>query len=110
MNKMITKAVAAVAVVLSLGAVTQAAEAHVNWSIGINVPAFVGGPAYYPAPVYVQPAPVYYAPPPPVYYAPRPIYYQQPAPVYYRAAPRYMPAPVYSPRGHWDRDGYFDRR
>ena len=74
MNRAIAKVIAGAAVVLSLGAVGQAAEAHVNWSIGIGLPAVgivAGGPGYYaPAPVYVQQRPVYYAPPPPVYYGP----------------------------------------
>jgi hypothetical protein len=102
MSKTITKVLAAAAVVLTLGAASQAAEAHVSWSIGIGVPGYVAAPAYYPpAPVYVAPPPVVYAPPPPVYYPPRPVYYQ-PAPVYVRPAPRYYaPPPVYSPSGYW---------
>jgi hypothetical protein len=109
MNKTMTKVFTGLALVLSLGAVSQAAEAHVNWSIGINVPGpYYGAPAYYPQPVYVAPPPVYY-PPAPVYYQPRPVYYQQPAPVYYSPGYRHLPPPMYSPHGYWDH-GVFYRR
>ncbi|CAN5670288.1 hypothetical protein BH09PSE5_BH09PSE5_35230 [soil metagenome] len=118
MNKKITQVLAGVALVVSLGAATQAAHAGVSWSVGINVPpvgtVISNAPGYYSPPVYVQQPPVYYAPPPvyyaprPIYYQPRPIYYQQPAPIYYRPAP-----PVYQPRfpdqRYWDRDRYHPR-
>ena len=42
-------------------AASSAAEAHVNFDIGIGVPAYVAPP---PAPVYYEPAPVYVAPRP----------------------------------------------
>ena len=64
-----------VSIVLLSGAVllasaTPAMAAHVG--IGINI----GVPGYYPAPVYVQPAPVYM--PPPVYVQPAPVYVRRP--------------------------------
>ncbi|HEX7383077.1 MAG TPA: hypothetical protein VF291_02110 [Burkholderiaceae bacterium] len=82
------------AVVAALGLAAAAAQAHVQWSIGIDAPLAPGvalgtvvsnGPLY-AAPVYVQPAPVVYAPAPvvyapaPVYVAPRPVYFARPVP------------------------------
>jgi hypothetical protein len=114
MNRRITQMVAGTAVVLSLGLAGHAAQAHVNWSVGINLPpvgtVISNAPMYYSAPVYVQQPPVYYTPPP-VYYQPRPIYYQ-PAPIYYRQPPRYaapMYQPVYPEQRYWDRDRYHPR-
>ncbi len=78
-------AVAGVALALLTGAGAAHARSDVNWSVGIGVPGVVVGASnggyYAPAPVYVAPRPVYYAPPPPVYYAP-------PPPVYYAPPPR----------------------
>lgn len=136
MNKRLLTGLAAVALGSLLSA--PALAGGVSWSVGINAPigpgvslgtVISGGRA----PVWVQPAPVVYAPqpayypepayypapvysPPPVVYAPAPVYY--PAPVY-RAAPRrvvYAPVPVYVRPGHprWERghdhdhDGYRD--
>ncbi|MFT4240810.1 MAG: hypothetical protein QM569_00890 [Acidovorax sp.] len=99
-------ATAGVAVALLAAAGTAQAR-DVNWSIGVSVPGVVvgAGTGYYaPAPVYVAPRPVYYAPPPPVYYAP-------PRPVYY-APPAYYPPPAvvyydggrrHHRHGRWDR-------
>jgi hypothetical protein len=56
-------------------ATSASARSDVSWSVGVGLPGVavgVGGPAYYPAPVYAPPAPVYYAPPAPVYYNPPP--------------------------------------
>ena len=60
-----------IASLIGLSALTAsaAAEAHVNFDIGIGVPAYVAPP---PAPVYYQPAPVYVAPRP-VVVEPRPV-------------------------------------
>jgi len=83
-------------------ATSASARGDVSWSIGVGVPGVavgVGAPAYYPAPVYVPPAPVYYAPPPPVYYRP-------PPPVYYRPAPVYYGPPAYYGPGYYGR-GYY---
>ena len=64
---------------LAVASGTAAARVDVGISLG------------FPAPVYVQPAPVYYPRPvyaaPPVYYAPPPVYYNEP--VYYYGPPRY---------------------
>jgi hypothetical protein len=93
MNKKIALIVAGAALALA----GTAAQAHVNWSIGIGLPAVA---PVYSAPVYSAPvyaAPVYSAPP--AYYAPQQTYYQAPVPVY-NAAPvyyqprAYVPAPV----------------
>jgi hypothetical protein len=80
------------------------ARSDVYFSVGAQVAPGVSigvsnAPAYYP-PVYVQPAPVYYAPPvyvrPAPVFVPAPTYYVRPAPVYY-----VQPAPVYyGPPGH----------
>ena len=61
-----------IASLIGLSALTAsaAAEAHVNFDIGIGVPAYVAAPP--PAPVYYEPAPVYVAPRP-VVVAPRPV-------------------------------------
>jgi hypothetical protein len=63
------KAVVAGTVLL---AASGAAFAGGNVSFGITI----GGPAFYPAPVYAAPPVVYY-PPAPVYYAP-PVVYHRP--------------------------------
>ena len=75
------KAVVAGTVLL---AASGAAFAGGNVSFGITI----GGPAFYPAPVY--------APPPPVYYAPAPVYYAPPV-VYHR--PYYAPVVAVRYRG-----------
>jgi hypothetical protein len=54
-------------------AASGAAFAGGNVSFGITL----GGPAFYPAPVYAAPPPVMYYPPAPVYYAP-PVVYHRP--------------------------------
>ena len=74
---------------------TAAANAGVNWSVGINLPGIESPPVYYaPAPVYLQPPPVYYQPAPPVYYQP-------PPPVYYRSGPAFYGSP---PAVYYDDD------
>ncbi|MDH6165752.1 hypothetical protein M2282_000880 [Variovorax boronicumulans] len=90
-------------------ATSASARSDVSWSVGVGLPGVavgVGGPAYYPAPVY-SPPPVYYAPPAPVYYNPPPVYYR-PAPVYYGPpayyGPRYYGGGYYRGghrHGHW---------
>jgi len=82
-------------------ATSASARSDVSWSDGVGLPGVavgVGAPAYYPAPVYAPPAPVYYAPPAPVYYNPPPVY-SRPAPVYY--GPRYYGRGYYRGHGHW---------
>lgn len=69
------KAVVAGTVLL---AASGAAFAGGNVSFGISI----GGPAFYPAPVYAAPPVVYY-PPAPVYYAPPVVYHR---PYYYAPA------------------------
>ncbi|GAA0847575.1 MAG: hypothetical protein CL858_09985 [Cupriavidus sp.] len=59
MNKILLAATIGIAAL----AASSAAQAHVNFDIGIGVPAYVA------------------APPPPVYYAPRPVVVAPPAPV-----------------------------
>ena len=78
-------------------AASGAAFAGGNVSFGITI----GGPAYYPAPVYAPP-------PPPVVYYPAPVYYG--APVY--ARPYYAPGVVVRYRsggGHYHRHGHHYR-
>lgn len=105
-SRIVTKVLAGFGVAAALAALSTAAQAHVSWSIGINVPpVVVGAPVYMaPAPVYVAPPPVYVAPPPPVYYTPRPVYYAPP-PVYYRP---YAPHRIYTAPGYW-RGGVYHR-
>lgn len=98
-----------------LGSASAHAGGHVSWSVGINLPpvgVVVGAPAYpaypvyAPAPVYVEPAPVY-APvyePAPVYYRPAPVVYGPPAYYYPRHRAYYRPVPVAAPypyHRHW---------
>ena len=75
MRKGIVTVLAAAGLAIASG--TAAARVDVGIHFGI------------PAPVYVQPAPVYYPRPvyvaPPVYYAPAPVYYSEP--VYYYGRP-----------------------
>jgi len=83
-------------------ATSASARGDVSWSVGVGLPGVavgVGAPAYYPAPVYAAPAPVYYDAPPPVYYRPPPPVYYRPAPVYY-APPAYYAPRYYGPRGY----------
>lgn len=68
-----------VLVTAALGAVGAAqASDNVYWSVGVVQPGISVGVSnappmpVYPAPVYMMPRPVYYAPPVPVYYAPPP--------------------------------------
>ena len=75
-------AAAGVALALLSGAGTAQAR-DVYWSVGVNSPGVALGVSNGGYPVYVAPAPVYYAPPPP----PRPVYYTAPAPVYYAPPP-----------------------
>ena len=106
-------------------ATSASARGDVSWSVGVGLPGVaigVGAPAYYPAPVYSAPAPVYYAPPPPVYYRPPPpVYYRPPPPVYYRPAPVFAPPPgrIYYGPGYpyrppngdeWDNDREYEDR
>ncbi|MHA7681087.1 hypothetical protein [Cupriavidus sp. PET2-C1] len=88
-----------------LGALASgAAMAHVSVGVAIGVPGVVvGGPAYYPPPVVMAPAPVYYGPPP-VIVQPAPVYYGYgPGPGYY--GPRYYGRGYYG-RGYYGR-GYY---
>lgn len=106
--------VLALAAGATLFGATAAQAARVDWSVGINVPV-AGG---YVAPAYGYPA---YAPP--VVYAPRPRYVE-PAPVY--LAPPVLPLPrvrIWLPplpfighdrwhqddHDHWDRDRHDGR-
>ena len=75
-------AAAGVALALAVGAAPAQAR-DVYWSVGVNSPGVAVGVSNGGYPVYVAPAPVYYAPPPP----PRPVYYTAPAPVYYAPPP-----------------------
>jgi len=85
-----TRLVALVVGTLAIGASSAAMAGGLNVGVNIGIPA----------PVYVAPAPVYYAPPPP----PPPVVYQ-PAPVY--AGPVYGgPAIVIG----WHGDRYWDGR
>ena len=75
-------------------AMLAAAPAHagVRIGFGFSIPIFA------PVPVFVQPRPIYYAPPvndcPPAYVpAPAPAAYPAPQPVYY-SPPAYCPPPV----------------
>jgi hypothetical protein len=82
-------AVAAVAFA-AIGAASSAQARDVYWSVGVHAaPGVTIGAGNY-RPVYVAPAPVYYAPPP-VYVAPAPVYYAPP--------PRVVYAPVVYHRG-----------
>jgi hypothetical protein len=83
-----SKLIASLGVVAGLLGAAGAAEAHVSWSVGINLPGIVApAPVYYPPPQVLYPAPqvVYpgpvYSPPPAFVYQPQPVYVQ-PAPVY----------------------------
>ncbi len=89
--------VTAVGLAAALSAGAAQAHTDVRWSVSIGVPAL---PVYVQpavaAPVYVEPAPVIYAPPPP----PRPVYVQ-PAPAYGYG---YGYGVVYREPTRWDRD------
>lgn len=68
---------------LAMGAAAAQAGSSVYWSVGVNAaPGVTLGVGNAP-PVYMAPAPVYYAPPPPVVYV-------RPAPVYYDYGPAYV--------------------
>ena len=103
--------VLALAAAATLFGATSAQAAHVNGSVGIDVPAVgvafapsYGGPAYAPQVAYapqprviVEPAPFYA--PRPVFYAPRPRFWLPPAP----------PLPFFGhdgwhDGGHWHHD------
>ncbi|SAL02941.1 signal peptide protein [Caballeronia fortuita] len=92
------KGLVGIGIALSAALVCEAAMARVSVGINLGVPV---APVY-AAPVYVQPAPVYMAPPPPppVVYQPYQTY--QPAPV------MVAPAPAIVVGWHGDRywDGY----
>ena len=102
----IVKAAAAALAIAALGTASVAqARDNISWSVGINAapgvvigatngyyapPVYVQPQTYYPANVYpssyyVQPAPIYVAPP--VYYRPAPVYYGPS--VYYRGGHRH---------------------
>ena len=107
------------AAVLAVAALATASVAHarsnVYFSVGANVVPGVtlgvsNGPIYYPppqyptayaAPVYVQPAPVYYGAGPVVY---GPSYYVRPAPVVYYGGARHYRHGYVRARGgrHWN--------
>lgn len=104
------KSLAAVAVVLGAFGAASAAHARsdVYFSIGVQSPGYGYG---YPAPVYVEPQPVFV--PQPVYVAPRPVYVQ-PQNYYYgqhrydrRYDGRYERR--WGPHGDLDRDGIRNR-
>lgn len=108
-------AAAAVGMVALVAAVPASARGSVGISLSFAEPGFYGS-VNLGAPVYVAPAPIYYAPPAPVYYeAPARIYYE-PAPIYY--TPRWEPPREYHPHHrhgnrYWrdsDRDGVPDAR
>lgn len=94
---------------LGTASVAQARD-NINWSVGINAaPGVVIGATngrYYAPPAYVQPAPSYY--PGAVY--PSNVYpssyYVQPAPVYVAPPVYYRPAPVYYGPSFYYRDGH----
>jgi hypothetical protein len=87
-----------VATAALLGAGAAHAGGHWSVGIGINLPA--AGVVVAPEPVYVEPAPVYYAPPPPVVYAPPPPRYVY-RDVYVAPAPRVVYETTYRSR-RWD--------
>ncbi len=98
-NRSVAMAGAAAALAVAALGFAGAAQARddVYWSVGVGSPGVsvnVGNafPVYTPAPVYVQPAPVYYQPAP-VYVRPAPVYYQ-PAPVFVQPRPYYGPPQV----------------
>lgn len=96
---------------LALAALGSSAHARdVHWSVGIHAapavtlgvgnvrPWVVAPPVYYaPAPMYVQPQPVYHVQPQPIYYVQPPVYYVEPAPVYH-VYPRHR---GHHGHGHW---------
>lgn len=96
-------ALAMAAAVLVMGAIGYAGNAqardNVYWSVGVGSPG-VSVNLGNAAPVYVQPAPIYYQPAP-VYVRPAPIYYQ-PAPVFVQPRPLYYGPPqvIYVQPGH----------
>ena len=98
-NRSVATAGAAAALAVAALGFAGAAQARddVYWSVGVGSPGVsvnVGNafPVYTPAPVYVQPAPVYYQPAP-VYVRPAPVYYQ-PAPVFVQPRPYFGPPQV----------------
>ena len=100
LNRSLLKLAAAGAVAASALFATAAANAQVNWAVGVNVPGVSVG-VVEPGPVYYRPAPVYSPPPAPVYYEPAPRAYYPPA--YYRPVPVYdvQPGPGYWRREAW---------
>ena len=105
----IVKAAAAAAVAfaaLGTASVAQARD-NINWSVGINAaPGVVIGASngYYAPPVYVQPQTYY---PQNVYPS---SYYVQPAPIYVAPPVYYRPAPVYYGPSFYYRDGHRHHR
>lgn len=87
--------VAAASVALAAFGMTGAAQAdNVFWSVGVSSPGVQVGVANGPPMMVVQP--MY----PPVYRAPRPVVYVQPAPVFV-APPQYIQAGWQYPRQDW---------
>ena len=97
-------AAAGVALALAVGAAPAQAR-DVYWSVGVNSPGVSVGVGNGGYPVYVAPAPVYYAPPPP-----RPVYYAPPAPVYYAPPPGAYYREHRHHRRHHDHHGHGHHR
>lgn len=115
MNRKSAALIATLALAGSLASAGAQARDNIYWSIGIQAPLQAGvslGTVFSNAPVY-QAAPVIYAEP---VYQPAPVWVQ-PAPVMYAPSPRYVSLPVYAPqrivyepRGPWRGHGRHYRR